>query len=475
MSFHSAKLGPWTGKMDRGPYFLLGVFLLALKFGLDLLVAQLAFDRDWTLYNYVILPGQALRILGLPEADRIFFGTLLLLALPFICAGVVLTVWRLQAAGLPAALVVFFFIPVVNLFFFIVLSLLPSRPEEAGGVEVDPGLRDVMGPERYARFRATCRRITHGNPVPSGAMALAVSVPLALGFVVLSVTVLHNYGWGLFVGTPFCLGLGSVLLFGAAQPQSFGRCIGVSMLAATLVGGCMLVLAMEGFICLLMAAPIGYLLVFLGAVVGYAIQSRPWSSQQSPYLLLALMLTLPAQMGAEAAVALEPPLLEVYTSIEIDAPPEQVWQHVVSFPPLPEPEEWLFRAGIAYPTRAEIRGHGPGAIRHCVFSTGTFVEPIETWDEPRLLRFNVTDQPCPMQEWSPYDIHPPHLDHYLVSRRGQFLLVPLPGGRTRLEGTTWYENHMWPAVYWQQWSDHIISRIHGRVLRHIKERVEGKS
>ena len=60
--------------------------------------------------------------------------------------------------------------------------------------------------------------------------------------------------------------------------------------------------------------------------------------------------------------------------------------YVVSFPPLAEPGDRLFRTGIAYPTRAEIHGHGVGAVRHCVFSTGTFVEPIEVWDEPLLLR-----------------------------------------------------------------------------------------
>jgi hypothetical protein len=36
-----------------------------------------------------------------------------------------------------------------------------------------------------------------------------------------------------------------------------------------------------------------------------------------------------------------------------------------------------------------------------------------------------------------------------------------------LTGTTWYENRMWPAAYWRLWSDGLISRIHGRVLRHV--------
>jgi hypothetical protein len=57
-------------------------------------------------------------------------------------------------------------------------------------------------------------------------------------------------------------------------------------------------------------------------------------------------------------------VFEVKSAIEISAPPEKVWQKVVAFTEIPPPQEILFRAGIAYPIRAEITGHGPGAIRH---------------------------------------------------------------------------------------------------------------
>jgi hypothetical protein len=163
----------------------------------------------------------------------------------------------------------------------------------------------------------------------------------------------------------------------------------------------------------------------------------------------------------------------VTSSVEIDAPPEKVWDHVVSFSELPPPHELLFRAGIAYPIRARIYGTGVGAERHCEFSTGPFVEPIEVWDAPRLLKFSVMQNPAPMQEWTPYrDVHPAHLDGFLASQAGQFHLVPLDGGRTRLEGTTWYYHHMWPATYWSWWSDYIIHKIHLRVLRHVKQLAE---
>ncbi|HET8964564.1 MAG TPA: hypothetical protein VFN20_00015, partial [Candidatus Acidoferrum sp.] len=139
---------------------------------------------------------------------------------------------------------------------------------------------------------------------------------------------------------------------------------------------------------------------------------------------------------------------------------------------IPPPKETLFRAGIAYPIRAEIAGHGPGAVRHCVFSTGRFVEPITIWDEPHLLRFSVTENPAPMNELTPYGhIEAKHLHGYFESHQGQFLLTELPGGRTRVEGTTWYSHSMWPETYWHWWSDFIIHRIHMRVLEHIRSQV----
>jgi hypothetical protein len=111
-------------------------------------------------------------------------------------------------------------------------------------------------------------------------------------------------------------------------------------------------------------------------------------------------------------------------------------------------------------------------VRNCIFSTGPFIEPIEVWEPPTLLRFRVSAQPDPMREWSPYHIHPAHMDDYLRSHRGQFFLEALPDGRTRLIGTTWYSNRMWPSHYWNLWSNYIIHRIHGRVLRHIQKLAE---
>jgi hypothetical protein len=156
------------------------------------------------------------------------------------------------------------------------------------------------------------------------------------------------------------------------------------------------------------------------------------------------------------------------TVVEIAAPPEVVWRHVVTFPDLPPPTELLFRAGVAAPTRARIEGTGVGATRYCDFTTGSFVEPVTAWEENRLLAFDITEQAPPMTEWSPYrQVNPPHLDGYFRATHGEFRLMPLPGGRTRLEGRTVYVVDMFPQRYWTLPAGRIVAAIHGRVLRHI--------
>ena len=278
-----------------------------------------------------------------------------------------------------------------------------------------------------------------------------------------------NYGWTLFFVVPMLSGFVSVLLYQRnSTDRQWGDIVAVSLLPVLFQGIGLLFFALEGMICMIMAAPLALAMALGGGYFAYLLLAWFRVAREHPAVLILLILAAPVLMGAESAADREPPVYAVRTAIEVDAPPSVVWKNVVSFHELPPPDDWLFRTGMAYPLRAEIRGTGVGAVRYCVFSTGAFVEPIEVWDEPHLLRFSVTEIPPAMHELSPWgDIHPAHLDGFLVSRRGQFLLTELPGGRTLLEGTTWYSHGLYPADYWRLWSDWIIHRIHLRVLRHV--------
>jgi len=461
MAFQFSDLWRWDGRVSRAKYAAAGFIGVLIKHNLDRLIAASFLGYKNSFFNYWAPLGKAAGLDHLSNTEAKFLATMLLFSIPFLWAGVTMTVKRLRDARQPVWLVVFFFIPVINILFFLALCALPrsERPADAEGAPwPGPGALSNMIPR---------------SALGSAVLSIFLTCVLGLFFLAMGTLVIGAYGWSLFVALPFCLGMFAVLLHSYHGPRDLWTCFNVALLPVGILGVVLILVAMEGVICVLMAAPFALGLAALGGMLGYTIQKHHWGPQQRPAMLSLVLLLVPASFGIEHAAALQPPVFMVRTAIEVNAPPEKVWNQVVAFAEIPPPKELLFRAGIAYPIRAEISGHGVGAVRHCIFSTGPFAEPIEVWDEPRLLKFGVTANPAPLSELSPYgNIQPPHLHGYFVSKQGQFLLTSLPGGRTRLEGATWYQHTTWPAAYWHLWSDYIIHKIHLRVLEHIRAQVE---
>jgi uncharacterized membrane protein YhaH (DUF805 family) len=447
----------WEGDLARGTFLFWGILLAAIKFNLDRLIAYAWFGQEWTLFGWETWRFYLWQS-PMEKGEQPYFLAILVASLPFLLVGTLLTLRRLRSIGWKPTWILLFFVPMVKLIFFAVLCILPSRNEA------------VLCDKCQGRWLDCLSAI-----LPHGKWSSAfVAVVITSAITVLSawggIAIFRDYGWTIFVGLPFFMGFLSALLDSFHETRSLRRCLAVANCAVLLVGLGLILFALEGVICLIMAAPLAFVVASIGGALGYVVQKSFYWRAESAKLFCSVILLLPLAMGLEHAASPVLPLLEVRSSVVVNAPPEKVWQNVVSFAELPPPKEMIFKLGIAYPIRAEIDGCGVGAVRHCNFSTGPFVEPIEVWDEPRLLKFSVTEDPEPMQEWTPYrEVHPAHLDGYLESRAGQFRLIPLAQGRTLLEGTTWYYHRLWPAAYWQVWSDHIIHTIHNRVLNHVKE------
>lgn len=289
----------------------------------------------------------------------------------------------------------------------------------------------------------------------------ALTVTLLSGVLSLSYGL---YGFMLFLVVPFTIGLLSACFF---RPQSTHRSAAIGLWSVLIASALLLVFALEGAVCIIMALPITLSAGLLGGLTAHQLRTHRLTGRERSALALVPLCALGWDISAT------PPLHRVTSKVVVNAPPERVWKHVLSFSDLPERRELLFHTGLAYPIRARIEGTGRGAIRYCEFSTGPFVEPITIWDQPRLLRFRVTHNPAALIEWSPYrDIHPRHTEGYLMSEQGQFRLTALEGNRTVLEGTTWYRHSLWPDPYWTLYSDFLIHRIHLRVLDHVREIAE---
>ena len=281
-------------------------------------------------------------------------------------------------------------------------------------------------------------------------IAIAVTVTVSGLLTYWGIHGIGVYGMALFILTPIFLGVCPVVIYGRKNSVTMKQARNIGFLTLTVFTIGLVVFAMEGIICIAMAAPFGLLLTWLGTVIGHSIIKR--TPNQGSTAIIILLLTIPTTAFIEKNDKRLPDLIAVKTTIEINARPEEVWKNVIAFPTLNEPTEFIFKTGIAYPINAEIKGQGIGAVRHCNFSTGSFVEPITIWDEPKLLKFDVAESPAPMKEISFYDIDAPHLHDYFVSKQGQFKLTQLDNEKTLLEGTTWYYHDIRPVFYWRLWS-----------------------
>lgn len=309
------------------------------------------------------------------------------------------------------------------------------------------------------------------NKVLDRILAIFCGALVGTVMIFFSIYLLATYGAVLFLLTPLVAATLSAFIYRLRQPDEYGWTFTVSYLSLMLPACLLLLTGLEGVICVAMAALPAAIFGFFGTVIGLSAADRfELKSSQ----LAMVVFVLPLMGGAESATV-TPPLNEVVTAIEINAPTEAVWPHVIGYSSLPEPTEWLFRTGIGYPQKVWMEGAGVGATRYCDFSTGTYSEPITRWEPPYRLTFDVTNTPPAMKELSLYDdVHAPHLSQTPRNRRGEFRLTRLAENRTRLEGSTWYDIEMYPQFYWRLWADATVHAVHQRVFNHIKEQAEAQ-
>lgn len=442
----------FESRVDRRTYLVHGAGLMALKYAVDVAVVWAGSGTLWTPLDY-LQPLLFFERTHLSDAAPFVAPALALWTLPFLWVGVTMTIRRLLDAGRSAWWSLFFFVPPISYAMMLVLAFVPA----AGGAD---GAWEAEG----ADGAPAARRL------PSALLSIGVGAALGLAMMAVAVLLLDSYGLALFMGTPFAVGLVTAYLLCRRYPATRTETTEVVAMTVLFMGGSAFVIGFEGAICLLMVAPLGIVLALMGGLVGRFLAH---AGERPMHGAAMIALLLPGSAIAEAGAG-EASLREVRSAVVIDASADVVWEEVVAFSPIPEPTSLLFRLGLAYPTHARIEGEGVGAVRYCVFSTGAFVEPITAWEPGRRLAFDVVESPPPLRELSFHSVAPPHLEGYLAPRRGEFRLVPLADGRTRLEGSTWYEQRLRPEGYWAVFSDWIIGKIHGRVLEHIRGSVEGE-
>ncbi|MCA9052313.1 MAG: hypothetical protein KDA75_00685 [Planctomycetaceae bacterium] len=443
-------------------YALSGFGLMALKYTVEAGLFWFVAGHHYTPLEFAS-PLLTQRQAAFDHAPGWVVWFVLLWSLPFVWIAVAMSVRRAQSAGFSPSIGLMVLLPVVNFLVMFFLAAVPDRSIKHAS-QGDDALSEPL-----PAAGASSDRVGPETALPSALVAILAGILCLLGALGLSVYVLHDYGTVLFFASPAFAGALTALLANRPVDRGLQQTLLVVLGMLGCAGLALLLFALEGVICILMATPIVIPMGLLGGAVGYVISaSRSVRLRES----LPCLAVLPLAIWSESTLR-EPTVRSVRSSVVINSTPDTVWQQVIAFPEIAPPDEWYFRAGIACPTSARIDGEGVDAVRRCVFTTGEFVEPITVWNPPHQLAFDVSSQPEPMFELSPYHhIHPPHLHGTFRSTQGEFRLVALEGGQTRLEGTTWYVVEMGPPAYWSLWTDAVIHRIHLRVLEHIREQAE---
>jgi hypothetical protein len=372
---------------------------------------------------------------------------MLLAALPFLWAGLALCARRLRDAGVSPFWAGVFFLPYLHFAFFLLLAAAPSHsasaPATTAGPYRTPGSEEAPPPSRF-----TPPILDRLIPIGTGrAFLLGAASTIVAGLLcyVILKQVSKELGVACFIGLPFFAGFSTALAVAYRGTVRIPGAIGYAMATLGIAHVALFALAWEGAVCLLMALPLTAVVTIAGAVAGVATAR---AVMKVPQVI--------ASLGLVPALALLPlgtVPASVVSEVRVQAPPEVVWRDVVAFPRIDAPPTAAF-ALAALPLEARVDGEGPGAMRHCIFTTGEFLEPIEIWRPGRELAFGVAAQP-------------PGLDAYLEVTRGRFELVPNLDGSTTVVGTTWYALRLAPVAYWRLWTDALIGAIHDRVLAHI--------
>ncbi|RTQ51485.1 SRPBCC family protein [Hymenobacter gummosus] len=315
-----------------------------------------------------------------------------------------------------------------------------------------------------------------GTPLGCATLAVLPTAVLCTGLTFLSTNVYRAYGASVFLASPFICGLVANAIYtrlNGARHKSLIAMHVVIVLAVLCTLALLIGTALEGLICVAMAAPLALVMALLGAWLGEKLADL-LGPARSGYMFTLLVLLYPLGQDWEAERAAPPAPHLVSTRLLIQAPPARVWQVISQPVQYPAEVGWLFRAGVAYPTRTAIERGADGRPRlRCNYSQGAATLPVTRWQPGRELTFVVPVMPAPMRELSPYPrIHAPHLHGFFRVDSGTFRLHARPDGTTLLEARTVYRHSIGPRGYWQLWSDYLLDDVHLRVLTAIKTRAE---
>ena len=220
-----------------------------------------------------------------------------------------------------------------------------------------------------------------------------------------------------------------------------------------------------------MILPVFMLASSIGGYIGTAIRKR-----KNNNLNISILVFLPLLLSAiEQQIKTYPTTFKAYTSIEINAPADKIWEEVTRVSYIDEKDDtgYLTRyLGFPRPLEAQLNYEGKGAYRKAIFTNGlAFHETVSEYKHLEKMVFSI--------KANPHEIPSTTLDEH-ITVGGQYFDVL--NGTYELEktGKNKYKLHLYShfilrtnfnfyAGFWAKW---IMKDIQNNILKIEKKRAE---
>lgn len=230
--------------------------------------------------------------------------------------------------------------------------------------------------------------------------------------------------------------------------------------------------AIEGWACWLMILPVFLVAASVGGLLGGYLKLRKPNSN----LNLSLMLLFPLLVSPiESFIGAIPGTYKAYTSIDIDAPAEKIWDNVTRVKEISDQDDSGYLnhfLGFPRPVRAELNFEGEGAYREAIFTNGlVFHETVTEYIDNEKMVFSI--------KANPYEIPSTTLDeHVLIGGdyfdvlSGTYELEKLESGKHRLHLYSQFKMNTTFNFYAGWWGKWIMKDIQNNILKIQKKRAE---
>jgi hypothetical protein len=232
---------------------------------------------------------------------------------------------------------------------------------------------------------------------------------------------------------------------------------------------------LEGVICVIIIFPLFLISASIGARI-YCAWADELDNGRDKTLAVAAFALLPfIASPIEQQFNNPDDFRRVENIIEIDAPAEVVWQHIIRVAPIPARDlghSLIDDIGFPRPVEATLTHEGVGGVRHATFERGVeFIETVDDWQPLQRLSFSIVPNTATIPPTT-FDEHVIVGGQFFDVLRGTYELHAAGPNHTRLvlHSEQRLSTHLnWYAGIWTSW---VMSEIQQRILVVLKQRCE---